>query len=202
MGLTIRHFESAPCTRCGGSGTYSWTSRWGSTCFKCGTKAYTPGSGWALTKAGAAAREAWIAANREEVPASAVKVGDVLSFGADEKWRVDEIESCAGTEAENFGASKSGDNPWTYWGLRFTRVHNRTGERMGRPMSADTMVLRLTPGRLALPPEMEPGTPRRAEMKAYVAAAEALAKDAQPGWRRAESAAFAHSRTARREANR
>jgi hypothetical protein len=42
-------FESTTCSRCTGSGKYSWCSAHGSTCFKCG------GRGWVLTKRGAAA---------------------------------------------------------------------------------------------------------------------------------------------------
>lgn len=42
--------ESKSCGRCGGSGSYSWNARNGSTCFGCG------GRGEVLTKRGAAAQ--------------------------------------------------------------------------------------------------------------------------------------------------
>ena len=172
MGLTTRHFESVPCPRCGGSGRHSFTERYGDTCFKCGGKPFIPGSGWALTKAGAAALAAFDAANREEIAAGDVKVGDVLTFGT-EKFRVDEIATKAGTADDSFGGVKSGDGPWVYHALMFVRVHNVTGQRMSRSMNPGDTVTRLTPGRFLLPPEMEPGTDRRAEMRAYVKAAEA-----------------------------
>jgi len=43
-------FENTPCTRCGGSGHYSWNQMTGSRCFKCN------GAGVTLTKRGAAAQ--------------------------------------------------------------------------------------------------------------------------------------------------
>jgi len=48
-------FETEPCGRCGGSGTHSYTPRWGSTCFDCGSRPGVPGSGRRLTKRGKAA---------------------------------------------------------------------------------------------------------------------------------------------------
>lgn len=34
-------FETKPCSRCGGSGRYSWCQMWGDTCFKCSGKGIT-----------------------------------------------------------------------------------------------------------------------------------------------------------------
>jgi hypothetical protein len=45
----VRKFERVTCTRCGGSGSYSYCQRYGSVCFKCA------GSKQILTKRGAAA---------------------------------------------------------------------------------------------------------------------------------------------------
>jgi hypothetical protein len=45
----VRKFERITCTRCGGSGRYSYCQRYGSTCFKCA------GAKQILTKRGAAA---------------------------------------------------------------------------------------------------------------------------------------------------
>jgi hypothetical protein len=42
-------FETKPCSRCGGSGSYSWNARHGSRCYGCG------GRGWQHTKRGAEA---------------------------------------------------------------------------------------------------------------------------------------------------
>lgn len=44
-------FEAQTCSRCGGSGQYSWNAMHGSRCFGCG------GHGYKLTKRGAAAQE-------------------------------------------------------------------------------------------------------------------------------------------------
>lgn len=63
-------FENVSCSRCGGSGNYSYCSMYGSTCFKCA------GAGATLTKRGHAA-QLWMNA-RKKVPASTVKVGDRL----------------------------------------------------------------------------------------------------------------------------
>ena len=51
-------FETETCSRCGGSGNYSYCQTHGTTCFKCG------GSGITYTTRGAAAR-AWWKAQRE-----------------------------------------------------------------------------------------------------------------------------------------
>lgn len=48
-------FETKPCGRCGGSGRYSYCQMYGDRCFGCS------GSGLALTKRGAAAREMFLA---------------------------------------------------------------------------------------------------------------------------------------------
>lgn len=48
-------FETEPCRRCGGSGTHSYCSMWGTTCFDCGSTPGVPGSGRRLTKRGKAA---------------------------------------------------------------------------------------------------------------------------------------------------
>lgn len=47
-------FERETCTRCGGSGRWSWTREWGDACFSCG-KPHEPGPGTRLSKRGAAA---------------------------------------------------------------------------------------------------------------------------------------------------
>ncbi len=49
MNETLTTFETVTCSRCGGSGNYSYCQRWGTTCFKCS------GSGKTYTKRGAAA---------------------------------------------------------------------------------------------------------------------------------------------------
>jgi len=61
-------FESKTCTRCGGSGQFSWCQMHGSTCFGCG------GNGLMLTKRGKVA-QAWFN-KRKKKPAGEIKVGE------------------------------------------------------------------------------------------------------------------------------
>jgi len=65
---TTTTLETTPCSRCGGSGQYSYCQMHGTRCFKCG------GSGKTLTKRGAAA-QAFLRLIRSK-PASEVAVGD------------------------------------------------------------------------------------------------------------------------------
>lgn len=63
-------FEIENCSRCGGSGKYSWCQTHGDTCFKCG------GTGISYTKRGAAAFA--YMKSLVMVPASDIKVGDLI----------------------------------------------------------------------------------------------------------------------------
>jgi hypothetical protein len=65
-------FENVPCSRCGGSGNYSYCQMHGTTCFKCG------GAGATLTKRGKLAQN-WLTEKRK-VPVSALKIGDEFWF--------------------------------------------------------------------------------------------------------------------------
>lgn len=73
MGYCRIVYDSTPCTRCGGSGNYSFNQMYGTVCFKC------RGSGSKTTKAGMVARAAvddfFATFNR---PASEVVAGDVI----------------------------------------------------------------------------------------------------------------------------
>lgn len=64
-------FEKQTCTRCGGSGKFSWNAKDGDRCFGCG------GSGETLTKRGAAAAKFY----RESVtvPVTQIQVGDLIA---------------------------------------------------------------------------------------------------------------------------
>lgn len=67
-------FEHVTCSRCAGSGSYSWNAMNGSRCFGCG------GSGFTLTKRGRVA-QAFLNKMRK-IPAEAFAVGDwILSEG-------------------------------------------------------------------------------------------------------------------------
>jgi hypothetical protein len=61
-------FETTTCSRCGGSGNYSYCQMHGTTCFGCG------GSGHQLTKRGSVAQK-WYALQQTVEPKD-VKVGD------------------------------------------------------------------------------------------------------------------------------
>lgn len=63
-------FENAPCSRCGGSGKFSWCQQYGDTCFKC------HGEGATLTKRGRAA-QIFLAGLRCR-PANTIRIGDVI----------------------------------------------------------------------------------------------------------------------------
>lgn len=63
-------FETVECSRCNGSGKFSWNARTGSTCFKCS------GQGRTLTKKGAAAQK--YAETLCEKLISEVVVGDFI----------------------------------------------------------------------------------------------------------------------------
>ena len=63
-------FERTQCSRCGGSGSYSYCQTYGTTCFKCG------GTGQQLSKQGAKARAIYEAALT--IPVSDLKTGDIV----------------------------------------------------------------------------------------------------------------------------
>lgn len=65
-------FENVACGRCGGSGSYSYCSMYGSRCFGCN------GGGYKLTKRGAAAQR-YLDDLRSKA-AREVKVGDLVWF--------------------------------------------------------------------------------------------------------------------------
>jgi hypothetical protein len=71
-------FETVTCSRCGGSGTYSWTRDWGSTCFKCGTKPHVPGRGEHLSARGIAASR--FVTETLSRPAGDLVAGDVFRY--------------------------------------------------------------------------------------------------------------------------
>ena len=71
---SLHPLESTPCTRCGGSGSYSFCTAHGSRCFKCGGKKIV------LTKRGAIARD-YITSLRVEIKAAKELVlGEVVKF--------------------------------------------------------------------------------------------------------------------------
>ena len=69
--LMRTNFETQTCSRCHGSGSYSYCQQYGHKCFKCA------GSGKTLTKRGAAARAYY--ETLCTVPANAVVIGDRIA---------------------------------------------------------------------------------------------------------------------------
>lgn len=80
-------FETETCTRCGGTGHFSYNQITGTTCFKCN------GGRMQFTKRGAAA-SAWLR-KRLETPVSEIKVGDRvwLTLGVGSKRRVCTVQA-------------------------------------------------------------------------------------------------------------
>ena len=70
-------FEIQDCTRCGGSGRYSYCQMYGDTCFKCG------GTGVILTRRGNAAFSYY--RNLFETQASNIVAGSYIRFNG--KWK-------------------------------------------------------------------------------------------------------------------
>ncbi len=72
-------FDRKICSRCHGSGSYSYNRINGTTCFGCG------GSGQQLTKLGKAQAAAYRASLSR--PAADIEAGDLISYWPSNKWR-------------------------------------------------------------------------------------------------------------------
>lgn len=121
-------FEKEPCSRCYGSGSFSYCQRYGTTCFRCGGKKET------LTKRGAAAWAFYIAS--VTVPVGELRDGDVIytsgmTAGGDSYATLGKIASIS--EPHVYGQSKSGDGPWAdNVGITLTLVDPKTGAEVVR----------------------------------------------------------------------
>lgn len=71
-------FETTTCSRCAGTGTYSWTRDWGNTCFKCGFKPRVPGRGEVRTARGQQASD--FLGEILSRPLTEVRVGDLYLY--------------------------------------------------------------------------------------------------------------------------
>ena len=71
-------FEIETCTRCGGSGQYSYCTMYGTRCFRCS------GRGQTFTKRGAAAMDFFW--DSLAVPVEEIKPGDFVKFTRSHKW--------------------------------------------------------------------------------------------------------------------
>ena len=68
----LNPIETEPCTRCGGSGQYSFCTMYGSKCFKCA------GAGKRYTKRGRTAKAYLMSLRLKETPVTDIKVGDEI----------------------------------------------------------------------------------------------------------------------------
>jgi hypothetical protein len=89
MTNTTATFEKETCSRCAGSGSYSWNAMNGSRCFKC------YGTGIVLTKRGATAKAHYMSLLEKQV--SEIKVGDSvlanIGMSSTKKWfKVESME--------------------------------------------------------------------------------------------------------------
>lgn len=87
--VAVSPFETEPCPRCGGSGTYSRCQTWGTACFECGSPGKT-GSGFRLTKRGRVAREFYLSLFPKAL-ASELRPGDVIQHRSYGKRTVVEV---------------------------------------------------------------------------------------------------------------
>lgn len=118
--------ENVTCSRCGGSGKFSWCQMHGSTCFKCW------GAGVTLTKKGAAA-QAWLNAQKRK-PGAEVKVGETIliegipGFSASFWAKVTEVaEGCNITAVGKNGQSQV-LNGWGEQSVRVAQTKERLAE--------------------------------------------------------------------------
>lgn len=75
--VALTTFETEPCPRCKGSGTYSYCNLWGHTCFQCGYQRHVPGTGRRLTKRGTVAKQRFFS-NLPRRAARDLRPGDVI----------------------------------------------------------------------------------------------------------------------------
>src|SRR5215470_11209158 len=100
-------FENVPCSRCGGSGHYSYCQTYGTTCFKCA------GDGATLTKRGAVA-QAFLTQSRKR-KAGEFQVGDhylmdgVPGFSRSEWIKITEIKANENGTLDLIGTNKKGE---------------------------------------------------------------------------------------------
>ena len=111
-------FESEYCSRCGGSGSYSWNAMHGSRCYKCN------GQGVQLTKRGEAAAKFYYAS--QEVPVSQLVVGSYI--WQDGRWR-EVLELRQGGEGDCYQLLPNGERRY------YTHITTKRGEHCVFPDS-------------------------------------------------------------------
>lgn len=99
MGKPI--FEHETCSRCLGSGEFSYCQMYGRTCFKCG------GSGWQLTARGKAAQKFF--SDQKVAPVMEIKVGDWIECHDITSTYVVKVTSCGWSERCKWKDSDTGE---------------------------------------------------------------------------------------------
>jgi hypothetical protein len=116
-------FETEVCTRCGGTGRFSFNGEH-DRCYKCDGK----NGARAYTKRGKAAKEYYLA--KFNVHPSQVKVGEVISFPGIKKLTVEKIERTyytSGRAAIFEGATIVGYKEFEIWHYTFTNKNGLSG---------------------------------------------------------------------------
>jgi DnaJ-class molecular chaperone len=127
--------ETKSCTRCGGSGQYSYCAMWGSRCFKC------HGTGKVLTTRCAKRRAEYTALRAELLGAAAetIQIGDVVEL----QGRFRRITDVARQERA-FGSSIN-NGPMVYSDgitLMYDVIINGAQTQTGASMPAGTVVVK------------------------------------------------------------
>jgi hypothetical protein len=122
-------FEIQTCTRCGGSGQYSYCQSYGTTCFKCS------GRKVCFTAKGAAASAFY--SESLQVPAGSLAVGDLIQIEDFFK----QVKYFAPITAIGISDSKRlmPDGTWESIGLAITTEHAKYGQS-GYHCPAETMI--------------------------------------------------------------
>lgn len=111
------------CSRCGGSGHYSWCQRFGDTCFKC------QGRGTMISKAGAEAKalvDAW-AEEHMTVPASSLVPGQRVILN-DRRATLAEVQTTLGYGGGKSKIGTEGSDTYAeWWTLGKTILRTKAG---------------------------------------------------------------------------
>jgi hypothetical protein len=141
-----RKLERVTCSRCGGSGNYSYCQRYGTTCFKCG------GAKVVYTKRGAAAA-AYLNALLSK-PARELKAGDVIkglavtTEGVAGQWETVQVVRPQSMELDGYaivdgkpyiapGALTIETNKCQYTGVRPDEVYRVAADKATKSAAVD-----------------------------------------------------------------
>lgn len=134
-------YEHVTCSRCGGSGTYSYCSMYGSTCFKCGGRKRVPSKAGAKA---AAAVKAFMADNFS-IRVSDLKPGDRIKV--DGRY-VRTVESVDGPKVAGWSTAPDGTKTEHMgYTVTFTKpIPSALGPYSSHGMLADGSVVRAVGG--------------------------------------------------------